>query len=80
MRARETGRWLLRATNTGISAVIDERGRVRARSPQFAPALLQAEVVPRRGATPYVRWHDAPLWVLAILGGLWLRWRRDRAV
>ncbi len=80
MRARETGRWLLRATNTGISAVIDHRGRVRARSPQFAPAVLPAEVVPRYGATPYVRWRDAPLWLLAIFGGLWLRWRRDRVL
>lgn len=80
MRARESGRWLLRATNTGISAVIDDRGRVRARSPQFAPALLQAKVVPRRGSTPYVRWHDAPLWALVVISSLWLRWRQNRTV
>ncbi len=53
MRARETGRYLLRATNTGVSAVIDERGRVRARSPQFEPHALVAEVVPYQGLTPY---------------------------
>ncbi|MGQ0592755.1 MAG: apolipoprotein N-acyltransferase [Gammaproteobacteria bacterium] len=53
MRAREAGRYLLRATNTGVSAVIDERGRVLARSPQFQPHALSAQVVPHRGLTPY---------------------------
>jgi apolipoprotein N-acyltransferase len=53
MRARETGRYLLRATNTGVSAVIDERGRVLARSPQFQPHTLSARVIPHRGLTPY---------------------------
>ncbi|MGH8585877.1 MAG: apolipoprotein N-acyltransferase [Gammaproteobacteria bacterium] len=53
MRAREAGRYLLRATNTGVSAVIDERGRVLARSPQFQPHTLSARVIPHRGLTPY---------------------------
>jgi apolipoprotein N-acyltransferase len=53
MRARETGRYLLRATNTGVSAIIDERGRVLARSPQFQPHALSARVIPHRGLTPY---------------------------
>ncbi|MDQ3566416.1 MAG: hypothetical protein M3436_20860, partial [Pseudomonadota bacterium] len=53
MRARETGRYLLRATNTGVSAVSDERGRVLARSPQFQPYALSARVIPHRGLTPY---------------------------
>ncbi len=53
MRAREAGRYLLRATNTGVSAVIDERGRVLARSPQFEPHALSARVIPHRGLTPY---------------------------
>ncbi|MBI4693585.1 MAG: apolipoprotein N-acyltransferase [Gammaproteobacteria bacterium] len=61
MRAREAGRWLLRATNTGISAVIDERGGIRARSPQFKSLVLEASAEPRAGATPYVRFGDAPL-------------------
>ncbi|MCA1852439.1 MAG: apolipoprotein N-acyltransferase, partial [Beggiatoa sp.] len=53
MRARESGRYLLRATNTGISAVINERGRVLARSPQFQPHALSARIIPHRGLTPY---------------------------
>jgi apolipoprotein N-acyltransferase len=52
MRARETGRYLLRATNTGISAIIDERGRVVQRSPQFEVAVLTGPVQPRSWRHP----------------------------
>jgi apolipoprotein N-acyltransferase len=61
MRARETGRYLLRATNTGISAVIDEHGGIVARSSQFREDVLTATVRPLTGATPYVRYGDVPL-------------------
>jgi apolipoprotein N-acyltransferase len=60
-RALETGRYLLRATNTGISAVIDDRGSVVTRSAQFQPATVIAEFQPRRGATPYVTYGEAPV-------------------
>lgn len=66
MRALETGRDLLRATNTGITAVIDHKGRVVARAPQFEVASVVAQATPRNGATPYVRWLDHP--VLGLLG------------
>ncbi len=59
MRALETARPMLRATNTGISAVIDHRGRVLDRSPQFEPHVLRASIAPRTGATPYVGFGDA---------------------
>lgn len=58
-RALETGRWLVRATNTGISAVVDERGRVVARLPAQVQEVLEAEIRLYRGATPYVQWGDA---------------------
>ena len=76
MRALETGRDLLRATNTGISAIIDARGRVLARSPQFEPYVLSGEFQPRRGATPYVQSGD--WWVLALSAAMLLVaiWRR----
>jgi apolipoprotein N-acyltransferase len=64
MRARETGRPMLRATNTGISALIDHQGRVTAQSPQFEAAVVTGEVVPRQGATPYVRWGNVPIVLL----------------
>jgi apolipoprotein N-acyltransferase len=55
MRALETGRYMLRATNTGITALIDEKGRVRDRAAMFEQAVLSGQVVPMKGATPYVR-------------------------
>jgi apolipoprotein N-acyltransferase len=64
MRARETGRPMLRATNTGISALIDHQGRITARSRQFEAAVVTGEVEPRQGATPYVRWGNIPVVVL----------------
>jgi apolipoprotein N-acyltransferase len=73
MRALEGGRWLLRSTNTGISALIDHRGKVLATSPQFLPHRLEGVVEIRRGATPYVRFGDWWLVLgalLVVLGGL----------
>lgn len=55
MRALETGRPMLRATNTGITAFIDQAGRVQARAPQFKPFVLTGTVQPYQGQTPYVR-------------------------
>lgn len=54
MRALETGRWLVRATNTGITAAVDEKGRIVARAPRDEVAVVRAEVVTMQGATPYV--------------------------
>ena len=75
MRAIETGRDLLRATNTGITAAVSYEGKVLTRAPQFRVATLSDEVTPRTGATPYVRWRDWPvLGVIALgLGLLLLR-------
>ena len=69
VRAAETGRWLVRATNTGLSAVVSPRGEIRARLPQFEIAAGTFEVVPMRGETPYVRIGDAPI-VVAL--AVWL--------
>jgi apolipoprotein N-acyltransferase len=66
MRALETGRFLLRATNTGISALIGPYGSVLARSPQFETHVLTAEIQPRFGSTPYVRMGNVAVVVLAV--------------
>lgn len=81
MRAKEIGREIVRATNTGISAVIDHEGRIRAKAEQFRATTMRSEVVPRTGTTPYARWGDAPLLVLcaALLATVLLR-RRPCAV
>jgi apolipoprotein N-acyltransferase len=61
LRALETARPMLRAANTGPSTVIDHRGVVLASSAQFRPYVLQAEVQPMAGATPYTRWGNWPV-------------------
>lgn len=68
MRALETGRYLVRSTNTGISAIIDERGGIRATVPQFEPAVLTGTAQPFAGSTPYVRSGNLPVLLLAMLG------------
>ena len=76
LRALETGRMMLRATNTGVTSVIDREGRVVARLPQFEEGVLTAEVRGHIGATPYVRWGNAAvLLLLAAMLVLALRWR-----
>jgi apolipoprotein N-acyltransferase len=74
MRALETGRYLLRATNTGISAIIDQHGQLLGTSPQFEKVTLSDEVVPLQGATPFVRWGNTAVVAVAgliLLFGLW---------
>lgn len=70
MRALETGRDMLRATNTGITAVIDQHGGILERGPQFEVAVVRASVQPRQGETPYVKWGNTV--VLAAVGILLL--------
>jgi len=66
MRSLETGRPMLRATNTGITAVIDANGEVLQRLPQFESGVLSAEIRPHTGATPYVRWGNTPLVLILV--------------
>lgn len=54
MRALETGRWLLRSTNTGISAIIDNHGEIVGTVPTFERGAFSAEIEARTGATPFV--------------------------
>jgi len=68
LRAKETGRPMLRATNTGISALIDHTGRIITRSAQFEEAVVTGEVTPRKGATPYVLLGNTPVVMLSVLG------------
>lgn len=58
MRALESGRYMIRSTNTGISALIGPHGEVIRQLPQFKTAVLTGEVQPMSGATPFVRWGN----------------------
>ena len=80
LRAIETGRMHLAATNTGITAAIDRDGRVLARLPQYAEARLEVQAQGYAGATPYVRLRDWPaiLVSLAVLGLFIFRARMTR--
>lgn len=54
MRALETGRMVLTATNTGITAAVGANGAVLGRLPQFAQGRLELAALAFRGATPFV--------------------------
>ncbi len=66
-RALEAGRWLMRATSNGITAVIAPDGKVTARIPQFEPGILKAEVFPRSGLTAYARTGNWPILCFSFL-------------
>lgn len=68
LRALETGRPMLRATNTGATAMIDARGQVTARLPYLSAAALEATVRGYRGTTPYVRHGDWPALAAIVVG------------
>lgn len=83
LRAVETRRWLVRASASGISAVVDPRGAIVAALPYGVSGVLRREVALRDEVTPYARWGDAPLLVvasvvLAIGGGRRARAARHR--
>jgi len=67
MRALETARPMLRATNTGITSIIDHHGVERSRLPWFTRGVLEGTIAGRQGVTPYVRFGDALVVALALL-------------
>jgi apolipoprotein N-acyltransferase len=79
IRARETGRYFVRAANTGFTTVINEKGEISAGLEQFTEGVLISTVVPMKGLTPYVRYGNSLflgllfLWFLPVL---FVRFRR----
>ena len=67
LRAIETGRMHLTATNTGITAAIDRDGHVLARLPAYTEGRLEIAAQGYTGATPYMRWRDWPVLALSLL-------------
>jgi apolipoprotein N-acyltransferase len=74
-RALESGRMMLRATNTGATAIIDPHGEIIAESPHFTTTALTGQAQGYTGATPYVRWGNWPAisLIFLALGVLWAR-------
>jgi len=78
MRAVETGRWLLRDTNNGITGIIDPQGKVTARLPQFTRQVLIGSYRPIQGATPFMIAGVWPVMLLSLAFVALSRRRRQR--
>lgn len=65
-RALETGRMVLRATNTGATAAINTHGYVMAHAPHDVQTTLHVSATGYTGSTPYVRWGNWPFILLSI--------------
>jgi apolipoprotein N-acyltransferase len=65
MRAIENGRWIMRATNTGVTVMIDPAGSIRAEMPRHMRGSLQAGFSYRSGLTFYTRFGDWIGWLCA---------------
>ncbi|MGZ8220568.1 MAG: apolipoprotein N-acyltransferase, partial [Methylobacter sp.] len=73
MRAMETGRFLLRSTNTGTTAVVSPKGEIVNQAPLFQETALTGTITPMGGMTPYAIWGDKPIiaaMVILLLGVL----------
>ena len=84
MRALETGRYLLRATNTGLTAIVMPDGTILNQAPLFTTTVLTGSILPMTGTTPYVRFGDYWLFValfarVFVVYGL-IQTRRGRAM
>jgi len=78
MRTVETGRPMLRATNTGMTAVIGADGSLQAVLPPFTQGVLKAEVRAYQGMTPYAHLGNLGFLLLAGLLLLVSQWPRRR--
>jgi apolipoprotein N-acyltransferase len=75
-RALETGRYMLRATNTGATAAIDQHGYVFAHAPHDVQTTLDVTAQGYTGITPYVRWGNWPFIVFCFTVLIALVWRK----
>lgn len=67
MRAKENGRWFIRATNTGVTAFIDHQGHIVKQAPQDQAVVLRGELPAMQGLTPYTRFSDWPVLAFSLL-------------
>jgi apolipoprotein N-acyltransferase len=79
MRALEAGRYLVRAANDGITAAIGPHGEIVMQLPRFKQGVLRVDVMPMQGLTPYARFGNAPVIVLALASLALALWRRRGA-
>jgi len=79
LRTIETARPMLAATNTGLTALIDARGRVTDSIPSHTSGVLEVSVQGMKGLTPYTRWGDGPaLLIVGLMLVAGMSWRMRR--
>lgn len=84
MRALETGRYMVRVTNTGLTGFVKPNGQISKQAPLYTSTTLTDTVIPMTGLTPYVRWGDRGVFacllvlVLVLQGMAWLRHRQSQ--
>lgn len=61
MRALETGRYIVRATNTGLTVIISPNGKIINSTPQFERNVLRGTVYPTIGSTPFIDFGSTPI-------------------
>ncbi|MBY0575464.1 MAG: apolipoprotein N-acyltransferase [Gallionellaceae bacterium] len=78
LRALESGRMMLRATNTGVTSIIGADGSILQQLPQHQEGVLQGQAQGYEGITPYVRWGNTAVMALIalMLAGAWRTARR----
>ncbi len=67
MRAIETGRPILRATNSGVTSIINSQGKIIAIAPVFTPTVLRGEITPVTGTTPWLNWGILPVVIFCLI-------------
>ena len=67
MRALETGRYLLRATNTGATAIVDPKGKILRQAPLFEATVLTDRIIPMQGLTPYAHLGEKPVLIFLMI-------------
>ena len=79
MRALESGRYLARSTNTGLTGFVAPNGKIIKQAPLFEPYSLTHKITPMGGMTPYATLGDkiilAALFVLMLLVSLYLKFK-----
>jgi apolipoprotein N-acyltransferase len=66
VRAKEFGLPVLRATNNGVTAIVNHLGKIQSRLPQFEALVLEDEIALVVGKTPYRKYGDMPIWLLML--------------
>jgi apolipoprotein N-acyltransferase len=79
LRSLETGLPTIRATNTGVTAIINDKGKVVSQLPVFSQGVLTGSVQARSGITPYVQFGDMPILVLSLIT-LVISWRKKKLI